>query len=167
MPLCEFGNSKHDRGETNIRGKCFVERSARSQIALHIRHPSSSPIASSPSLLSYIVFCKATVHVDGRTTRVHATPQANSRCSPWPFIQTFYFPGYVYTNKPYPRVACRENRFSRADPIFPFMTHCPREQSAPRTWMACIPRIYDASDKLDHAYIGRSLRLNYLNYFFI
>lgn len=135
------------------------------QIALHIRHPSSSPIASSPFLLSYIVFCKATAHV--WTTRVHATPRANSRCSPWPFIQTFYFPGYVYTNKPYPRVACRENRSSRADPIFPFMTHCPREQSAPRTWMAYIPRISDASDKLDHAYIGRSLHLDYLNYFLI
>lgn len=128
----------------------------------------SSPIASSPSPLSYIVFCKATAHVwtDGRLGFMQHSRRILV-ASPCPFIQTFYFPGYVYTNKPCSRVACRENCSSRADPIFPFMTHCPREQSAPRTWMAYIPRNYDASDKLDHAYIGRSLRLNYLNFSYI
>lgn len=91
ISLCEFGNAKHGRGETNIRGKRCVEGSARSNCTSH----------PPPFLLSHrVVSFSAKLHrilqsnctrMDGRTTRVHATPRANSRCSPWPF-KPFIFP---------------------------------------------------------------------------
>jgi len=59
-------------------------------------------------------------------------------------------------------------RSPRADPIFSLMTHCPCEQSAPRTWIAYRPRIYDALEpELDDYAYNLCLEYPWTMYYFI
>lgn len=130
-----------------------MERSARPSAYFQMRplHFTSSPFLSFSLFLHLLAYaqaasyCKVTTHVRTDEPGSCNTPGGFS-FSLGPSIQAFYFPGYA--NEPLSRggVSTRASA-PRADPIFSLMTHCPREQSTPRTWIACRPRIHDVSEE--------------------
>lgn len=137
--------------ERSAHPKCLLPNEA---IALYT--PLSSPphslsFSASPSSrlrASCIILQSNCTRTDGRPV-VRATPRAGSLSpSDRPFKPFIFLPTCTRMN-PYPGVHVYENQRSPwADPIFSLMTHCPREQLAPRTWIAYRPRIHDVSEKL-------------------
>lgn len=118
MPFCEFGNSKHDRTEINIQKKSASWKDRLGQIALHIRYPSSSPIASSPFLLCYIIRCKATAHVRTDDPGSCNTPGGFLVAPPDRSFKPFIFLVTCTRINPIPRVACLSRELLSSWPNF-------------------------------------------------
>jgi len=121
--------------------------SERDYCTLHTP-PFSHPASLSPSPTR----SRITAHVQVRRVGVRATLRTVSSLPLDHSFEPFIFPGYVYANESLSRnMSARTGCSSKADLIFPFMTHCPREQLAPHAWIAYKPRIYDASKESNGA----------------
>lgn len=141
-PSCESGDSKRDHGEMFTRAykkvpcgeigsaKCLLPKEA---IALYARHSSLSlGISPSPPTRSNGGNGEH-VRTDDPGGDSCAIPRADFRCSLLIVHSSLLFFPATRTNFPPPIPAWNvgEDRSHRADPIFPLMTHCPREQSTP------------------------------------